>query len=187
MVKIKSDSSLQEVAAVVSTTLEAAGIAATLSGGGAVSIYSENEYMSKDLDFVTAAMKEDLIPALEPIGFVPASGRGGSQFIHPLIVWYVEFLPAPLSFGNEYRNPADCAVLNLKVGSIRIITPTDSVKDRLVATFSWNDQQSWDQAVLVASNQDIDWDGLEAWFLEEGESTESFNKFRKTVIAEDDK
>ena len=33
-----------------------AGITATLSGGAAVAIYSDNKYESHDLDFVTAAI-----------------------------------------------------------------------------------------------------------------------------------
>jgi hypothetical protein len=56
MTKINRDSTLSDVAAIVSDALQEAGIAATLSGGAAVSIYSNNEYQSKDLDFVTAAM-----------------------------------------------------------------------------------------------------------------------------------
>jgi hypothetical protein len=40
--------------------LAAAGITATLSGGAAVSIHSQNRYQSKDLDFATAAIHQDL-------------------------------------------------------------------------------------------------------------------------------
>jgi hypothetical protein len=37
---------------------------ATLSGGAAVSIYSNNAYQSQDLDFVTAAMLADITAAV---------------------------------------------------------------------------------------------------------------------------
>ena len=57
---INEHTSLEELAAVVSETLEKAGIIATLSGGAAVSIYSNNRYQSEDLDFVTAALVVDL-------------------------------------------------------------------------------------------------------------------------------
>ena len=40
-----------ELAAIVSETLEAAGIVATLSGGSAVSAYSENRYKSESIDW----------------------------------------------------------------------------------------------------------------------------------------
>lgn len=56
MSAITEDSTLLEVAALVSAELQNAGIAATLSGGAAVSIYTDNAYQSKDLDFVTASV-----------------------------------------------------------------------------------------------------------------------------------
>lgn len=93
-----------------------------------------------------------------------------SQFSHLKVEWYVEFPPSPLMFGHLYVNPADCAVIELPVGKLRIITPTQSVMDRLAAAYAWKDAQSRDQAIMVAANQDIDWDALKVWFRNEGES-----------------
>jgi len=70
-----------ELAALVSQTLEAAGIKATLSGGGAVSVYTDNRYQSKDPDFVTVERRGRLARALEPLGFSLASDR--RHFTHP--------------------------------------------------------------------------------------------------------
>lgn len=64
---INGSTTAVELAALVSQTLEVAGIKATLSGGGAVSIYTDNEYRSKDLDFVTAERREQLPVALRVI------------------------------------------------------------------------------------------------------------------------
>ncbi len=50
MREIDDSLSVAEVAAVVSEALEAAGLDAVLSGGSVVTIYSENEYESFDLD-----------------------------------------------------------------------------------------------------------------------------------------
>lgn len=124
MTEITRESTLLEVAAAVSVALQRAGIEATLSGGAAVSIYSANEYQSKDLDFVTAA------------------------------------------------------VIDTRAGQIRIITPTQSVMDRLAAVYAWNDQPSWEQAMMVAARQEIEWDALEAWFINEGAGEEEFQRFR---------
>lgn len=55
MARITQDTTVNELAAIISQALEAAGIVATLSGGAAVSVYTENDYQSYDLDFVTAA------------------------------------------------------------------------------------------------------------------------------------
>ncbi|MEE8118941.1 MAG: hypothetical protein V3T39_05205, partial [Gammaproteobacteria bacterium] len=70
MPEITKNSTLLEVAALVSNSLQKAGITATLSGGSDVSIYTENVYLSKDLDFVTAALVDELVLALAPLGFV---------------------------------------------------------------------------------------------------------------------
>ena len=51
MAAISGDTSVEELAAIISQTLEAAGIIATLSGGSAVSVYTDNAYQSHDLDF----------------------------------------------------------------------------------------------------------------------------------------
>jgi hypothetical protein len=179
--KITAKSTLEDVAAIISTALERAGIAATLSGGAAVSIYSNNEYQSKDLDFVTAALVPDLAPVLEVLGFEHTGIPRMSQFSHPLIKWFVEFSPTPLTFGHLYVTHEECAVIDLPAGQLRIVTPTQSVMDRLAAAIAWKDAQSREQAVLVAANQDIDWDELQTWFVNEGESEGEFDRFRAAV------
>jgi len=100
--KISEQTSLPELAALVSEALERAGITATLSGGAAVSIYSENRYLSEDLDFVTAALVNELKHALEPLGFRHKGRPRLSVFEHPACRWYLEFPPAALSFGGTY-------------------------------------------------------------------------------------
>lgn len=181
MAKIAPSSTQQEVAAIVSSSLEEAGISATLSGGAAVSIYTDNEYQSKDLDFVTAALVTDISPVLDEIGFVHTGVPRMSQFSHPLIEWYVEFPPTPISFGHLQVTHGQCATIDLPVGTIRIITPTQSVMDRLAAAIHWNDAQSREQAILVAAKQNINWDELLTWFTNEGETGEEFDRFRAAV------
>lgn len=174
-------STLQDVAAIVSSALEQAGIAATLSGGAAVSIYSHNAYQSNDLDFVTAAMVADLTPVLVELGFVHTGVPRLSQFSHPLIPWYVEFPPAPISFGHLHVTHKQCATIELPAGKLRIVTPTQSVMDRLAAAFAWRDAQSREQAILVAASQNIDWRELQTWFANEGQTDEEFGRFRAAV------
>lgn len=50
MADVTRETSLQELAAIISQALEAEGLIATLSGGAAVSIYTANRYQSSDLD-----------------------------------------------------------------------------------------------------------------------------------------
>jgi len=177
MSEITPKSTLRDVAAIVSSSLEQAGIAATLSGGAAVSIYSDNQYQSKDLDFVTAAMLADVSPVLGALGFVHMGVPRMSQFSHPLVEWYVEFPPTPISFGHLYVTHEQCAIIELPAGRLRIVTPTQSVMDRLAAAIAWNDAQSREQAILVAANQEIDWEELRRWYANEGETDEEFERF----------
>ncbi len=95
----------------------------------------------------------------------------------------MEFPPSPLAFGNLYVDHKDCAVIEMAVGELRIITPTQSVMDRLAAAFHWNDPQSQDQAILVAASQQIDWESLQLWFKNEGESDAKYQQFRQAVMA----
>jgi len=169
-VSITEKTTLIELAARVSEALEAAGIIATLSGGSAVSVYTENRYQSADLDFVTPALLADLKPVLEPVGFVHKGSPRLSVFEHPALKWYLEFPPAPLSFGGTYIDASQSAMLSTPAGKLRIITATHSVMDRLSAAASWQDAPSLEQAVLVATHQSdkIDWDEIDAWVLTEG-------------------
>ena len=154
----------------VSDALQRAGIVATLSGGGAVALYTENRYQSEDLDFVTTASLVDIEAALEPLGFVHSGNPRQSVFEHPSSKWYLEFPPAPLGFGGTYVDASACNVLSTALGAIRIITPTQCVMDRLAAAASWHDLPSQEQAVMVATSQaaQLNWDELRDWVLREG-------------------
>jgi hypothetical protein len=167
--EITAKTTLTELAAIISEALESNNIIATLSGGAVVSIYSENRYQSADLDFVTTALIEELKVALEPLGFRHSGNPRLSVFEHPETIWYVEFPPAPLGFGGTYVNPSSCALIKTDFGNLRIITPTQSVMDRLIAAVAWNEPQSLEQALLVVAHQidKIDWEELDRWVINE--------------------
>lgn len=161
MTAVTCDTTLEQLAALVSQALERAGITATLSGGGAVTLYSENEYQSLDLDFVTRERNDVIAKALEPLGFRFQSGT--REFSHPATEYFVEFPPGPLGFGETTVPDSDATTLHTEYGPLRIITPTQSVMDRLSAHLAWNDNQAFDQAAMVATRNDVDWEALEAW------------------------
>ena len=54
--------------------------------------------------------------------------------------------------------------------------------DRLAAYFHWNDLQSLDQAVMVASGQNISFAKLTAWAKREGAS-DKLGKFKQLLAA----
>ena len=72
---VTRDMTIAEVGAVVSAALSAAGIHAVLSGGAVVSVYSENEYESKDLDFISSASIKKIANALATFRRVDAPER----------------------------------------------------------------------------------------------------------------
>jgi hypothetical protein len=148
-----------EVAAYVQSHLLKKGITVILSGGATVSIYTSNKYVSADIDLVNVnfAHRKDIKAAMEEIGFHEES----RYFTHPDTVHIVEFPPGPLSIGDDPIK--DIAEIKLTTGVLRVISPTESVKDRLASYYFWNDQQSLDQAVLVAKNNRININEIRRW------------------------
>ena len=89
MSSITPDTSMLEIAVLVSEALEAAGISAVLGGGGAVSQYSDNEYMTTDLDFITIERNKTIAPVVAKLGFT----LEGKDFHHPKSRYFLEFPP----------------------------------------------------------------------------------------------
>lgn len=174
---INGTTSPVELAARVSQAPEAAGIKATLSGGAAVGIYTDNPYQSKDLDFVTAERAKRLSAALAPLGFALASDR--RHFEHADTDLFLEFPPAPLGFGRRVVQHDDVPLLRTPWGPLRVITPTQCVMDRLAAYWHWNDRQSWDQAVMVSTHCEVDFADLAKSATEENADTRDIERLRK--------
>lgn len=174
---INAKTTLEELAVLISRSLEECGISATLSGGAAVSIYSENEYKSADLDFVTSERQAALATAIKPLGFELSSNL--RQFSHPNCHWFVEFPPGPLGFGDTTIDHEDVPVLLTQYGPLRIVSPALSIMDRLAAYWYFNDGQCWDQAELIAERNDVDWDQIYVWASSEGQPTEDIDRLRK--------
>jgi hypothetical protein len=65
-------------------------------------------------------------------------------------------------------------------GTLRLLSPTDCVKDRLAASFHWNDRQSLEQAILVAQAQQIDLEDVRRWSSAEGNDTK-FRVFEQSL------
>lgn len=156
----------EELAARISTALDKAGVLAVLSGGAAVQIYTENAYLTPDLDFVTSARHQDLEPVMSKLGFMRVKDTP-RYYKHPASDYYVEFPAGPVAVGSKVLY--QWGRVDTPAGSIIILTPTQCVMDRLSAYYAWNDPQGLKQAVLVASKHDIDLQEIKAWSKQEGE------------------
>jgi hypothetical protein len=147
--------------------LEGAGIGTVLVGGAVVSIYTGGLYRSGDLDLIPEDFARSRIPqVLEALGFISAKSR---HYKHPdcnhLVV---EFPLGPVSLGDEYPVTPDEMVVEGR--TIRILSPTDCVKDRLAAFIHWGSRDCFDQAILVCQTQkeQVNLQTVAAWCQREG-------------------
>jgi hypothetical protein len=154
-----------ELAAFVQQHLASRGIRVVLSGGTCVTIYSRGAYVSGDLDLVLEAYARprQLASALGELGFEP-HGRVFGHHDSPLSV---DILSAPLAVGREPVR--EIIELPCSTGVLRIISPTDCVKDRLAAYYYHNDRQCMEQALLVTQSSDVDLAEVERWSMAEGQ------------------
>ena len=163
--KSVADMSIEELAGLVCATLENAGITTTLTGGACVAIWSGGSYVSRDLDFIEEGPvpRRQVKSVLAKIGF----REKDRYFVHPETEFFVEFPTGPLTVGDERVHTV--ATRDTGVGRLRLLSPTDCVKDRLAAFFHWNDTMALEQALLVAKEQPIDVADLRRWASLEGQ------------------
>lgn len=166
-----------ELAAYVCQALADAGIKVTLTGGACVAIWSGGAYESVDLDFVEQGLvsRREIRSVLTGLGF----SERHRYFKHPGADVVIEFPSGPLAVGNE--PVGDVVEQQLPTGLLRLLSPTDCVKDRLSAWFHWDDRQALDQALLVSKAQRIDMADIRRWSKAEGR-LEAFDVFRRRAV-----
>jgi hypothetical protein len=157
-----------EFGAFIQSQLGKKEIEVVLSGGAAVAFYSNYKYVSKDLDLINVygVNRRKIREVMIAIGFY----EEGRYFRHPDAQFFVEFPPGPLAIGQE--SIKQTVQKKLSTGILKVISPTDCVKDRLAAYYHWNDQQSLLQATLVAQQNKVDVEEIGRWSLAEGKLDE---------------
>lgn len=165
---------MEDLAIFVSDFLSKHGIDTVLSGGACVTIYTHNKYISYDLDFVLMSTEKhkEIKSILEKIGFYAEGGH----FKHKDTDFFIEFIPPPLSVGDEPVK--EISEIRKENRSLKLLSPTDCVKDRLAAYYYWDDRQSLEQAILVCKNKSIDLKEVERWSKNEG-MIAKFNIFKR--------
>lgn len=144
--------SIIELAAIVAKHLRQHDIEVVLVGGLAVEIYSENLYLTKDIDMVNTNYKkpEDVHLAMAELGFY----KDGRVYVNKTTDITIEFPPGPLSVGDELIKHTE--VVEVGNSSIPILGIKDVVKDRLAAYFHWRDNQSLIQAMALLIKHKIE-------------------------------
>jgi hypothetical protein len=177
-VKSLGEMSIGELAALIAEHLRQKGVNVVLTGGSCVSIYTDNRYQSYDLDFIEEgrAGRKKIAGILMKLGFQEKD----RYFIHPDTSFFVEFPAGPLAIGDEPVR--EVAKLEYATGSLRLLSPTDCVKDRLAHYYHWKDRQCLDQAVMVAAVSEVDLKEIERWSRNEGMEDE-FQRIRTMLQA----
>lgn len=153
-----------ELAAFIGAEFKRKNINIVLSGGSCVSIYSQEKYVSMDLDFVNVVFtkRSKISAAMTALGFIEKD----RYFCHPDSAYLVEFPPGPLGVGEEPVRQID--EITTATGVVRIISPTDCVKDRLSWYYHSNDTECLKQAIWVAQANTVDLDEVKRWSEHEG-------------------
>ena len=149
----------------VATHLKSKGIDTILVGGAVVSIYSAGAYKSGDLDFVLTSMFVKGLPeAMKEIGFIKKVGR---HYVHPECKHlHIEFPGSFLEIGEDNKIKPD--ELECEGVKIKILSPTDCVKDRLASYIHHKARECLDQAVLVATKHPVNLVSVKKWCKNEG-------------------
>lgn len=168
---ITKKSSRKQFAAEVVKQLEKHDISCVLVGGACVSIYTNEKHKSRDLDFISPHAQESIEKALKEIGFK----RSGRYFVHARSEFYLEFPTGPVAIGTKVPVQPEG---RLKVGKtvIKMLSPTQSVMDRLIAWMAWNDRRSLIHAIWISQRHPINLSKIRKWAHDEGES-EKFEHF----------
>lgn len=167
-----------ELGAFIQSHLAGKGVEVVLSGEAAASLYTNNEYISRDLDFVNvhSVSRRKLADAMTELGFVEQNRYYG----HPETEYIVEFPPGPLAIGGE---PVKHIVSrSFPTGVLRLISPTDCVKDRLAGYFHFGDRQCLRQATLVVQSNEIDLEEVRRWSQREDKLAE-FEAVRAALLS----
>jgi hypothetical protein len=163
-----SNTPIIELAAIVAEHLKQRSITVVLVRGLAVEIYSENLYLTKDIDMVDMSYQAPALldQAMAEIGF----SKQGRVYVNDTTDICVEFPSGPLSVGE--RLITETTVFESNAGEIPILFAKDVIKDRLAAYFHWQDKPSLVQAVAVMIKHPIASNELKSFCQSENKENE---------------
>ncbi len=166
---------MEELAAYVCDTLEKEGIETVLSGGCCVELYSKGRYTSDNIDLIDRynGGHRKIKQIMEKLGFQEYKMK--RYFVHEDTSLFIEFPRGPLGVGDTPVH--DVSTRQTETGTLKLLTPTDCIKDRLAAYYHWDDAQSLEQAIWVACENEFDMKSIEKWSLAEG-MDDKFLKFK---------
>ncbi len=172
--------SFMEIAAIISNELKNKKIAVVLSGGACAQIYSNNKYVTADLDFVEQYVWHKNDAKIEEIMNRFGFEKRGRSFFHSNkeIKISVEFPPGPLEIGDEA--PINPIEINVKGKTLTLLSPTDSLKDRLTWYLHGKELRCLEQAIYIYEKNDVDIDNIREWAEKESQP-ERYAEFERRI------
>jgi hypothetical protein len=119
--------------------------------------------------------------SIEESLFALGFNRSGRHYQHPRCRHlFIEFLHPPVSIGSDYRiEPQE---VRAEDTIIKILSPTDCVRDRLASYIYFNARECLGQAVLVAARTTVDERVVELWCEKEGERAKrAYRDFQRNL------
>lgn len=146
----------------VAVHLAQAGIDCTLVGGAVAAIYSQGAYRSGDLDIVVENFPRPTPKQMDAVFGTFGFQRRGMLYHHPECHHLaVQVLLGSVHVGKDHHIVP--SVAKVSGVSIKMLSATDIVKDRLASCLYFHAEECFDQAELVARAQTIDWQSVRAW------------------------
>jgi len=159
---------MEELASYVCSQLEKKNIKVILSGGSCMELYTNALYSSYDIDFVMKQSHsvKQIEEAMIDIGFTIE----GKYYVLNKSDFFVEILSPPVAVGDQFIK--EFASRDTKVGTLKLLTATDCIKDRLCGCYLHNDKNCFEHALAVANNNEIDIEDLKSWATNEDKSVQ---------------
>lgn len=161
-----SEISMPELAAMVAEHLQKHDIQVVLVGGLAIDIYTDNLYLTQDIDMVNINYQsaQKINEAMAGLGFI----KQGRVYVNETTPVVVEFPSGPLSVGDELIQNTTYAHVGHR--TLAVLKVEDAIKDRLAAFIHWGDNPSLVQAVAVMVKHNISSDTFKQFCIKEGSS-----------------
>lgn len=150
---------ISQVAAVISSYMEEQGYEPVLTGKSCAAIHAGTSIHPKTLDFIVRDFTNDEVAeTMAGVGFLDSGHRTFSNKYCP---YEVLLTTHPVVVGDDVVS--DVKVMRTAKGPLKLLTPTDCVRQRLSMFYRWNDREALDDALKVARKHEIDMDLVRRW------------------------
>ncbi|MFH1830349.1 MAG: hypothetical protein ABH871_06195 [Pseudomonadota bacterium] len=151
--------SLRQTVAQIREHLEKAGFDPVLTGKACAGVYMGAQQKPKAIEFVVKEYNvNELDDAMKKIGFKLTSMNTYENKRSP---FDIVFLPPPLTVGDDLVD--DVVMVRARPGKVKLLNPTDCVRQRLSVYYRWGDADALAEAVQVAKRNDIDMELVKRW------------------------